>query len=271
MNLAQAITIAPMMQGFYDEDISVYISDLQNVVLAINHENLNLGVRKGEITNEKTVTFRCLREKKRLVKRVPLEKSQFGISYMAIANPLWNNGELEGAMSIIVSDKRYEALKKVGIELSGLVKRNYTASEELSASSEELAATAKNMELTTSVAKIKLEKISGISHDIRKISTQTSILGLNASIEAARAGTMGKGFAVVAEEVRKLSEGAKQSSLAISTDIREVTDSVSSLIDYIKQLAFVSENQALDVINLTKSIGEISKLAEDLLSAGDII
>ncbi|ODA42242.1 methyl-accepting chemotaxis protein [Desulfosporosinus sp. BG] len=271
MNLEQAVEIAPFMKDFYDEDITVLVFSLDKVIVAINHENLNLKITNDESTSkyEKLVTMQCVREKRRLVIRVPIDKSQFGISYIAIANPLWMDGVLQGAMTVVISDRRYDELKKVGIDLSELVKSSHTASEELSASSEELAATARTMESGTSVAKVGLEKINGISQDIRRISAQTSILGLNASIEAARAGDKGRGFAVVADEVRKLSEGAKQSALAISEDITEVNDTVSSLIEHIKQLAMVSENQALDVVSLTKSLGEISKMAEELVSHGD--
>ncbi|SPF34398.1 Methyl-accepting chemotaxis (MCP) signaling domain protein [Candidatus Desulfosporosinus infrequens] len=272
MNLEQAVAIAPFMKDFYDEDISVYIFSPVKVVLAINNKTLNLGLQNDEPTSmyERTVSMRCMREKQRLVVRVPIEKSQFGISYVAISNPLWNNGKLEGVVSVAMSDQRYDALKKIGIELSELVKSSHTASKELSASSEELAATARVMEGNTSVAKDGLEKINGILQDIRRISTQTSILGLNASIEAARAGDQGRGFAVVADEVRKLSEGAKLSTLTISVDIAEVNDTVSSLIEHIKQLAIVSGNQAMDVVNLAKSLGEISKMAEELVASGDI-
>lgn len=272
MNLEQALAIAPFMKDFYDEDVSVYVFSPVKVVVAINNETLNLGLQNDEPASkyEKTLSMRCMRERKRIVARVPIEKSQFGISYVGIANPLWNNGELEGVISVAISDKRYDALKKVGIELSELVKSSYTASEELSASSEELAATARSMESGTSAAKAGLEKINGITQDIGKISAKTSILGLNASIEAARAGDKGRGFAVVADEVRKLSEGAKQSALAISEDITGVNDTVGILIESIGQIALVSENQAIDVINLTQSLGEISKMAEDLVSSGDV-
>ena len=270
MNLEQALVMAPFIQNFYDEDVTVVVTGPEKVIFALHNKNLNLGVKKDDITSEKTVSFRCMKEKKRLVMRMPIEQSPFGVSYIAIANPLTNNDVIEGAMTVVVSDKRYDDLKKAGLDLSKLVIGSYTTSEDLSATSEELAATAKHMEISTSAAKASLEKINKITQDIRMISAQTSILGLNASIEAARAGDKGRGFAVVADEVRKLSEGAKQSALAISTDITEVNDTVSSLIEYIKQMSLVSENQAVDVVNLTKTLSEISMMAEDLVAHGAI-
>lgn len=60
------------------------------------------------------------------------------------------------------------------------------------------------------------EEISGITSIIESIAEQTSLLALNASIEAARAGNQGKGFSVVAKETGKLAEQSKQSARLIS-------------------------------------------------------
>jgi methyl-accepting chemotaxis protein len=50
----------------------------------------------------------------------------------------------------------------------------------------------------------KARKIETLTGSIRDVSDRTNILAINASIEAARAGTVGKGFRIIANEVRTL-------------------------------------------------------------------
>ena len=79
-----------------------------------------------------------------------------------------------------------------------------------------------------------MSKISDSSHatfrivkTISEISFQTSILALNASIEAASAGSAGTGFAVVADEVRSLAKRASDATAETSRLVEESTSAVN--------------------------------------------
>ncbi|MBA2544101.1 MAG: methyl-accepting chemotaxis protein, partial [Deltaproteobacteria bacterium] len=73
-------------------------------------------------------------------------------------------------------------------------------------------------------------RIGNIVDVIRQISEQTSMLALNASIEAAHAGEQGRGFAVVADEVSSLARRVGQSAKDIEVLIQTVREQTSAAI-----------------------------------------
>ncbi|AWB11091.1 Methyl-accepting chemotaxis protein (MCP) signaling domain-containing protein [Thermodesulfobium acidiphilum] len=127
----------------------------------------------------------------------------------------------------------------------------------LSATSEELAASSEETAAIVNEARNKLDETEAINTFIKKIANQTRLLGLNAAIEASRAGVHGKGFGVVASEIQKLATESMKFANKINETLTEINISVKQILESSQNIAKVSEDQAI-------SINEISKVAEEL-------
>lgn len=100
-------------------------------------------------------------------------------------------------------------------------------------------------------------EIGEVTEIIKQIAQQTSLLALNANIEAASAGEAGKGFAVVANEIKDL---AKQSSTSAENIAKRVTD--------IQQLSMNSEASIKAVSQIIFKISEATSSINQLASEG---
>jgi methyl-accepting chemotaxis protein WspA len=74
----------------------------------------------------------------------------------------------------------------------------------------------------------KMDDINEAVSTISMVADQTTLLSLNASIEANKAGEMGKGFSVVAHEIRRLSDRSIDSAGNISTMVRDIQRATES-------------------------------------------
>ena len=97
-------------------------------------------------------------------------------------------------------------------------------------------------------------KISEVVNLITEIASQTNLLSLNASIEAARAGDAGRGFAVVAENIKQLAE--------------QTTSSAADIQDIIHDL----EQKSGETVEKAEAVNNIvNKQSEDMKQTADIL
>jgi len=95
---------------------------------------------------------------------------------------------------------------------------------------------------------------------IAAIAAQTSLLAMNAAIEAAHAGDAGMGFSVVADEIRKLAENSSFNSKKIKTVLADVQRGIDSVV-IASQESKESFNRVAEQIGTTDSIVQQFRMA----------
>ncbi len=105
----------------------------------------------------------------------------------------------------------------------------------------------------------KVSEISDVVGVIEGISEQTSLLSMNAAIEAAHAGEHGRGFAVVAEEIRKLSENTSENTHRIGETIR-------SIVEQIRHTRETNSDAGGYFQRITKEIFDVRDAIDEMIS-----
>lgn len=134
------------------------------------------------------------------------------------------------------------------------------------------------------------EQIGRIIEEIEDIASQTNLLSLNASIEAARAGDAGRGFAVVADQIRNLAEQSAKSAVnskeliesaireveegnrnaaKVSESIRDVVSGVHMVADSAKRMKEVSLEQAVSMEQADEAVARIADVVQNNSAAAE--
>ncbi len=107
-------------------------------------------------------------------------------------------------------------------------------------------------------------EIGSILEAIAKVADKTKLIGLNASIEAARLGNEGRGFAVVANSIQELSENTKMTTKQVTVLNKQIDEKISATLQNSSHTLEITEDQSAAMEQLTATIQSSVKLAEQL-------
>lgn len=159
------------------------------------------------------------------------------------------------------SDKMNRAGQNVSESMTLVLTSSHTASDIIAQLIEQVNETNK------AIASIN-EAVELISD----ITSQTNLLSLNASIEAARAGQAGRGFAVVASEIKQLAAQSSQGADSIKNIADNILEKSNRSVILTGRMKELAEQEQTDIGNakesfdiLNRIIGENAAIAQTVM------
>ncbi len=168
----------------------------------------------------------------------------------------------ESVSQIEIVEKSSSDMGTVAGDASTIVDEGGQKVSELSSEMVSLKEKMDNVSETVKKLNEATNEIVSILATLDEITSQTNLLSLNASIEAARAGDAGRGFAVVATEIRTLSENSANFTSEIHSIIDGVNEQTKNVFKEIEEgmgMVDACVNHATDVDESFDKISEHTK------------
>lgn len=224
---------------------------------------------EGDLLTDNLPAYRCMKENRTVIEDIPAE--YFGYAMTAVAVPI-KDEENKIIGSIAIGKRNFSSDIKEHAQV--LSKSLEVASQTVSEVAHEIEKMVENNQylLGEIVATNRLmDSTDQILKFVGNIASQTNLLGLNAAIEAARAGDMGRGFGVVADEIRKLSISSTQSITEINASITQLKVSLNNVGDKMQDNNRMFEIQAKHIELIDANIKEISATGEGVKNLAQLM
>lgn len=262
--------LAPYIKQMVTFDIGITVHKERTVLAYVPGTKLDFHTQVGSPSKGK-VTLECLDKGNRTTGIVHKEESSHGVTYIGCSVPIKDGNRVVGCVGTTQTRDRQEQLLGVATSLSTSADELTAEMKELSTNSQKVSEASHDLELLSQNLVTVAKKTDDILQFITNVGNQTNLLGLNAAIEAARAGQAGLGFRVVAEEIRKLAVASAQSVTEITKALSTMQTSFdalakkSDMIDSTINVQFNTiQGLAQTSQGLSEMTNELKKVAETL-------
>jgi uncharacterized protein YoxC len=262
-NLQNLLGVAPYLHQIMGLENALGLTDKEKYILLIQGTKLKLPLKNGDPIKKGSLAYHTITSGKEVVKRIP--KEVLGIPYIGHGIPVMDDrGEVIGSILTGISIETQERVSNMVVDLNAFISNIAATSNNLMNASEELAATAQDLAENTKGIEEDVKGMDAVIALIKEVSNQTHLLGLNAAIEAARAGDQGRGFNVVAEEIRKLASKTNVSMKDIGDKLKNIQQTIITFSSHTNGISAVSNQQAATTQEITANLEKIKAMAEEL-------
>lgn len=257
--------VAPYLNEITVDDIALAVVESENFRILTYEpgKSIDHKLKKGAIMPENTILMEALKDKKRVFKKAGREV--FGFPYVGVAIPVYEDGELIGGVSLSQNLEKQEEMLSMADHLQKAIRETSSLAEKMAKESRELSSIGESLTRLAEDLSGKVSETDTVLRVIQKISNQTNLLGLNASIEAARVGAEGKGFGVVADEIRNLAENSSSSLKKIEKFLGALNQATEEINKTIQSIGVIAQKQTGDSQDVASTIENLNEMAEKLV------
>lgn len=255
--------IIPLLNLLVDEKMMIGINNTERCLKFYTGNAGTVQTEEQSLLKKGSAAYDSIQTGKIIHKIIP--KEVFGFPYKAIGYPVFDDqGQIVGAIGFGISLEKQSQMEILSTTLSESLGRMSKSFSEISDNLQDVVTSNKEIGRDVMVSRESTNKTDEIVSFISNIANQTNLLGLNASIEAARSGEFGRGFSVVAEEIRKLSKSSKDSADLIKNTLNQIKNSIGQIEEKISKNNAIFNLQAEAVQEIAKSVAALNESAQTL-------
>ena len=260
------VAITPWIADMLQADLGFAVTDRERFIIQRDGKTVKLNISPGDLVNPKSAMAEAMIKKGPTAKN--MDASLYGIPVRIYGYPIFDeNKKVIGSVGIAKNMSNWTGLNNSAEEL---IKSSNEVGDIIGQFIEiasQLTEESKRLQNKADEITIKFKKTNQILDSIKKISSQTRLIGLNAAIEAARIGDVGRGFGVVADEIRKLSGHSNDASKEIENTLNELQNDLQKITEEVNSINSTVINhlgKAKEINTKIEKFDEISKLLLDL-------
>lgn len=264
------VKVAPYLNRLFHDDISVSVYDREKLLAHAPAETFKVNAKVGDELEQsgEDIMYVSIRDDKDCAGI--LDASVLGVPLISRTIPIHGkSGAVIGAVGTGMSTEHYHQLLDIASNLSAEIQETAEMINEMTSTINDLTENIQHVSDQSTRANESLTNIDSIATIVIQIAEQTNLLGLNAAIEAARAGQSGRGFTIVADEVRKLAVTSKEHADEINQTTSETSQLIEQLNEAISVINKESEQQAHVIKEISQTMNIISENVQRLTAMAE--